>query len=271
MHEAVRQTVGQQKEMAGYQIVKYSQDMATVIRQAVAMHPARFSQFALVTIEFHFAVTNNPARVPSVMHERSTRYLLSAIRAYTRQDDLVWLKDTTCYFLLANANLEGGDTVQHRLWKALEESIQIMQENTIAPPCAMTIGHSAYPEPSHSIEQCLNDALMPCEIQQDYDATQVPALPESDLSIVARQLGVPYLPYLPRTFPNKVKRLVRPELAPELHCFPLGCADRTLTVAMSNPQDGQILDRLQKETGMRIFPVLIHPDELESALEHITN
>ena len=61
-----------------------------------------------------------------------------------------------------------------------------------------------------------------------------------------------------------------PELAQELHCFPLGCADKTLTVAMSNPQDGQILDRLQKETGMRIFPVLIHPDELKNALEHIT-
>jgi hypothetical protein len=270
MHEAATQTVGQQKEMAGYQTVKYSQDMATVIRQAVAQHPAHFSQFALVTIEFHFTAMNNPARVFPVTHERSTRYLLNAMRPHTRQNDLVWLKDTTCYFLLADANLEGGDKVQHRLWKALVGSIQIMQEHIIALPCAMTIGHSAYPEPSHTIEQCLNDALMSCEMQQHDSERQTDSLPEMDLSMLARQLGVPYLPFLPRTFPNKVKRLVRPELAQELHCFPLGCAHKTLTVAMSNPQDNQILDRLQKETGMRIFPVLIHPDELQNALEHIT-
>lgn len=270
MHEAATQTVGPQKEMAGYQTVKYTEDMATVIRQAVAMHPAYFSQFGLVTIEFHFAVMNSLTRACSVTHERSTRYLLNAIRIHTRQNDLVWLKDTTCYFLLADANFEGGDAVQHHLWKALVESVQIMQEHSIALPYAMTIGYSAYPEPSHTIEQCLNDALIPYEVQQHDDTAQAPALPDVDLAITARQLGVPYLPFLPRTFPNKVKRLVKPELAQELHCFPLGCAHKTLTVAMSNPQDGQVLDRLQKETGMRIFPVLIHPDELRNALEHIT-
>ena len=274
MQQAVKQTVGQQKEIASYQTVKYSQDMATVIRQAVATYPARFSQFALVTIEFRFAAVNNPSRMCSVTQERSTRHLLNAIRSQTRQSDLVWQKDTTCYFLLEDANLEGGNTVQRRLWKALEESIHIMQENTMALPCAMTIGHSAYPKPSPTIEQCLHDALIPCEIPREMqphsDATQVASVPDEDLSIIARQLGVPYLPFLPRTFSNRVKRLVRPELAQELHCFPLGCAQKTLTVAMSNPQDGQILDRLRKETGMRIFPVLIHPDELQNALEHIT-
>jgi hypothetical protein len=40
---------------------------------------------------------------------------------------------------------------------------------------------------------------------------------------------------------------------------------------MANPQDSQLLDRLQSETGMHIFPVLIHPDELENALSHINS
>jgi hypothetical protein len=269
MREAATQTIGRQQEMDSYETVKYSQDMATVIRQAVAMHPSHFSQFALVTVEFHFDM-NNHSRVYSVTRERSTRYLLNTMRAHTRQSDLVWLKDTTCYFLLPDANPQGGDIVQHRLWKALEKSILIMQENTISLPCAMTMGHSAYPEPSPTIEQCLNDALMQCAMQQKSDTTQVASLPEEDLSIMAQQFGVPYLPFLPRTFSNKIKRLIRPELAQELHCFPLGCAHNTLTVAMSNPQDNYILDRLRQETGMRIFPVLIHPDELQNALEHIT-
>jgi hypothetical protein len=270
MPQAVRQTIGLQKEMAGNQTVKYSQDMVTVIRQTVAMNPSHFSQFALVTIVFHFAVIHNPSYVCSVTQERSTRYLLNTIRTQTRQSDSIWLKDTTCYFLLAGANLQGGDTVQHRLWKALQEGIRIMQENTIALPCAMTIGHSAYPEPCSTIEQCLHDALTQCELQRyDDHATKVAASPKEDLSIMARQFGVPYLPFLPRTCSNKVKRLIRPELAQELRCFPLGYARKTLTVAMSNPQDSYVLDRLRQETGMRIFPVLIHPDELQMALEDI--
>lgn len=269
MHETATRVIGQQKEMAGDQAVRYSQDMATVIRQIVAKHPARFSRFALVRVEFHFAAMNRGSRVCSSTHERSTLYLLDTMRAHTRQQDLVWLRDTTCYFLLADTGLEGGDTVQHRLWKALVESIQIMEEHTLVLPSAMTIGYSAYPEPSATIEQCLNDALIPCEVQRDEEMRKVPAVPEEDLSVIARQLGVPYLPFLPRVFPSKVKRLMRPELAQELHCFPLGCADKTLTVAMSDPQDGKVLDRLQKETGMRIFPVLIHPDELRNALEHM--
>ncbi len=269
MHEAATQTIGRQQEMESYQTVKYSQDMATVIRQAVAMYPSCLSQFVLVTIEFHFD-TDNYSRVCSVARERSTSYLLNAMRAHTRQSDLVWLKETTCYFLLPDARPQGGDIVQHRLWKALEKSTLIMQENAIVLPCAMTIGHSAYPEPSPTIERCLSDALTQCAMQRNNRATQVPSLPEEDLSIMARQFGVPYLPFLPRTFSNKIKRLIRPELAQELHCFPLGCARNTLTVAMSNPQDNYILDRLRQETGMHIFPVLIHPDELQNALEHMT-
>jgi Type II secretion system (T2SS), protein E, N-terminal domain len=269
MQEAVTQTIGQQKEMASYQTVKHSQDMATVIREAVAMRPSHFSQFALVTVEFHFAVVNNPSHVLSITHERSVHSPLNTVRIHTRKSDLAWLKDTTCYFLLAGAGPQGGDIVQHRLWKALQQSIRIMQENTTLFPSTMTIGHSTYPEPCATIEQCLSHALMPHNDDED-DVIQVPEWPKEDVSTLARQFGVPYLPFLPRTFPNKVKRLVKPELAQELHCFPLGCAQNTLTVAMSNPQDTHTLDRLQQETGMRIFPVLIHPDELQNALEHIT-
>src|SRR5262249_18971198 len=144
------------------------------------------------------------------------------MRVQTRQNDHIWLKDTTCYFLLGGASPQGGDIVQHRLWKALQKSISIIQENIPALPYAMTIGYSTYPEPSTTIEQCLESALLPFEIQNnDVDAIQVPSLqvpelPEFDLSTMARQLGVPYVPFLPRTISTKLKRLVKPELAQEL-------------------------------------------------------
>ena len=49
----------------------------------------------------------------------------------------------------------------------------------------------------------------------------------------------------------------------------LGHERDVLTVAMLHPQDGRVIDRLRQETGLRVFPVLTHPYELQVALEHI--
>ena len=59
-------------------------------------------------------------------------------------------------------------------------------------------------------------------------------------------------------------------LARELHCYPLGRERNTLTVAMLNPQDHQAIERLRQETGLRIFPVLTHPEALETALRQFS-
>jgi hypothetical protein len=42
-----------------------------------------------------------------------------------------------------------------------------------------------------------------------------------------------------------------------------------LTVAMLNPEDNSALDRLKQETGLRIFPVLAHPQALQIALDQL--
>jgi hypothetical protein len=89
---------------------------------------------------------------------------------------------------------------------------------------------------------------------------------DDDLPALARKLGIPYLALLPRKLPREVRQLVRPELALELHCYPLGRERDTLTVAIADPQDSQMFDRLRKETGLRIFPVLAHPQELHLVL-----
>jgi hypothetical protein len=42
-----------------------------------------------------------------------------------------------------------------------------------------------------------------------------------------------------------------------------------LTVAMLNPEDHTVLDRLKQETGLLIYPVLTHPHALQVALEQL--
>ena len=273
MSEISKRQIMGKPESQPYQVLKHSQDITSIIRQTIVTHRPQITAFALVIITFHFSHIDTSTCVNSVSGERSTQYLLQAIRKKVRQSDLVWRQGTTCYFLLLDANLDGGNIVQERLWQALHDYMAQLSDGTITLPSAMTIGHSAYPQPATTLEQCLHTASI---VQLQFEsAPQEETIPpstnssptEPELSAVARQLGVPYLSFLPRTIPARLRRCIRPELMQELQCFPLGCHNQTLTVAMINPSDRTMLDRLKQETGMHIFPVLIHPDELENTLE----
>ena len=92
---------------------------------------------------------------------------------------------------------------------------------------------------------------------------------DEELPVLARKLGIPYLPLLPRKLPQSLQHLVNPKLAQELRCYPLGRERNMLTVAMLNPEDHSALDRLKQETGLHIFPVLAHPQALQVALEQL--
>src|SRR5207245_4871012 len=92
---------------------------------------------------------------------------------------------------------------------------------------------------------------------------------DDELLALARKLGIPYLLLLPKKPPDRIQQLVNPKLAQELRCYPLGRERNTLTVAMLDPQDASALQRLQQETGLRIFPVLTHPQALQSAWEQL--
>jgi len=171
----------------------------------------------------------------------------------------------------------------------------------------ITISHSAYPVPYGDIgkfikgaskvalrfelqlERSTRKAVRPHQSSRQ-DATsgvQVPAKSalaaskqhdsleqqgrdkSEELPVLARKLGIPYLTLLPKKLPGDLQQLVNPQLARELHCYPLGRERDILTVAMLNPQDSSVLDRLQRETGLHIFPVLTHPDALKTALEQL--
>jgi hypothetical protein len=236
-------------------------------------------QIALVTITLHFEHEGKATSTRLAQVARSTTYFLENLRTLVRRTDVVFLLDHTFYFLLLGASAEGGSIVQTRLWEALLWRVHNIDDREILRPRSMVIGHSAYPAPSEEIDECIAAASEACQRFDTYPErlvrkatyrqakSQQPS--EEELPVLAKKLGIPYLSLLPRRLPQQVQQLVNPKLAQELHCYPLGRERGTLTVAMSNPQDRAVLDRLRQETGLHIFPVLAHPRELQHALEQL--
>jgi hypothetical protein len=177
------------------------------------------------------------------------------------------------YFLLAGVSNKGAAIIKDQLWETLLRRVRDDEIDAgVRRPEEMAAGYSAYPYPSETIAQSLEQAcielvrvqLIPDEpIQNGTDHKQV------TLAQMAQDMGIPYLPFLPPRISTRLRRLVTPALAQELQCYPLGRERNTLTVAMVDPCDQQTLARLEHITGLHIFPVLADASELRVALERI--
>lgn len=88
------------------------------------------------------------------------------------------------------------------------------------------------------------------------------------LRLQADALGVPYA-CLPRRLPEGCGDAISVQLARELRAVPIGRTRSTLTVAMHDPTDAGVVQRLSAATGLRIFPVLVAAAELERALDQL--
>lgn len=235
-------------------------------------------QVALVSIRLTY---DQDVRSTSLLTARSTEHLLRNLRMLVRKTDYVYLLGHTMYFVLRGSNQQGGAIVQSRLWEALLWRVHNMSDTDMVRPRSMTIGHSGLPETQGNMDACI-DAAGIVALRFDWlpeksrRATKQ-ALHEKpsegsldeELQTLARKLGIPYLTLLPRRLPTHLQRLVHPQLAQELRCYPVGRERDTLTVAMLDPQDSGALSRLQEETGLHIFPVLANPQALEYALEQL--
>jgi hypothetical protein len=256
-----------------YERVEATQD---IVKTLYAITTTRYTSVAVVVIALSFGQDEDED-----LADQSAVCLLENLRLRVRKTDSVFLLGHSFYFLLPGASIEGGNIVQDRLWEALLWRIHNASDIELLKPNLMTTGHSAYPVPQGDAWQCLADAQ---EIKVSFDTRPEcpfgsalvraarpaqPRLNDVDLPELARRLGVPYLSLLPRRTLEQVQQLVDPRLAQELHCYPLGRERGTLTVAMSDPQDRTVLDRLQKETGLHIFPVLTHPWELQTVLDQL--
>lgn len=269
-----------------YEKIETTDDLAAMVQHITT---TCVEQVALVAITLYFNVeeqaTANCLPYTDAYASREAMNgiltLLNSLRMLVRKTDIVFLHHNRLYFLLLGANIQGGQIVQSRLWDALLWRIHNTSEGEVMRPQYVTIGHSAYPSPSTSINTFITDAH---EVKQDTTILSertprksgtrlthnvLPNETEEEFPALARKLGVPYLSLLPRKPQHRVQQLVNPKLAQELHCYPVGRERNILTVAMLNPQDATALERLQQETGLLIFPVLTHPQELQTALEQL--
>lgn len=263
-----------------YETIETTHDLV-----AMAQHltTARVEQVALVAITLYFDTDEKTSGGRPLYADAttSTLYLLNSLRTLVRKTDVVFLHKNTLYFLLLGANLQGGQIVKSRLWDALLWRIHNTIDAEVLRPHSIVIGHGAYPSPSTTIEafiEAANSVSQSATILSERPVRKTAARPtqqtlpneeESEFSALARKLGIPYLSLLPRKRPERVQQLVNPKLAQELHCYPVGRERNILTVAMLNPQDHSALERLQQATGLHIYPVLTHPQELQTALEQL--
>jgi hypothetical protein len=238
-------------------------------------------QIALVTIQLFYEKEDklNTHRLPFA--DKSTQYLLNDLRTLVRKTDSVLLLGHNLYFLLPGATIQGGQIVQNRLWEALLWRVHNPSERDILRPQGMAIGHSSYPVQDKTILDFIaaaDEASFRFDAQPEKATRKHTTVSQGqhtkdeideELPVLARKLGIPYLTLLPRKLPQSLQRLVNPKLAQELRCYPLGRERNMLTVAMLNPEDSSALERLKQETGLRIFPVLAHPQALQIALEQL--
>jgi hypothetical protein len=235
-------------------------------------------QIALVTIRLFYEKEDKLNTNRFMLADKSTQYLLNDLRTLVRRTDSVLLLGHNLYFLLPDANIQGGQIVQNRLWEALLWRVHNLSERDIMRPQSMAIGHSSYPIQDKTIRDFItasDEASFRFDTQPEKATRKHAAVPQGQLAkdeelpVLARKLGIPYLPLLPRKLPQSLQHLVNPKLAQELRCYPLGRERNMLTVAMLNPEDHSALDRLKQETGLHIFPVLAHPQALQVALEQL--
>lgn len=252
-----------------YTNIEHAQAVETAMEKLSA---TATPQMALIRVPLHFdspAPTQTLSPTSRQAHiQQSLRYYGEHLRHLVRKDDQVFLCGQTLYFLLAKATLQGAHLVHERLWEALLWRIHNASEAGILQPTLISIGYCAYPQPAAEIHACMRTAhetRQRFELQPERSSNQL-AHSDIDPYQLARKLGIPYLSLLPRKLPATVLEIIRPELAHELHCYPVGRERNILTVAMSDPRDNQVLTRLQEETGLRIFPVLASPHELQTAL-----
>ncbi len=254
----------------------------TIMETIQQLYTAGQPAIGLVAIHVCYSTSEKDERARHYTENRAeqgTLYLLQNLRLLVRKTDRVFLHDSTMYFVLLAANLPGAEIVEERLWDALLWRIHSMVEQELPRPISVSIGHSAFPQPQISVEELLHAAHATRKhfgerVQRAWqrntrslsaeERTQTEELPS-----LARKLGIPYLTFLPSRPPQRLLQVVSARLAQELRCYPVGRERNMLTVAMLNPQDHQALERLRQETGLLIFPVLTHPEALESALKQL--
>ncbi|MEG1846713.1 MAG: ATPase, T2SS/T4P/T4SS family, partial [Oscillospiraceae bacterium] len=102
--------------------------------------------------------------------------------------------------------------------------------------------------------------------------TQLGYCTEDDIArILAKKTGYKYISINEIGVDVSTANLITPEMALRNNILPLYREDKTLYVAMKNPNDIITLDNLHLMTGFEICPVIVADMELAAAIENFAN
>ncbi|WP_141727829.1 hypothetical protein [Thermogemmatispora onikobensis] len=262
-------------------------------------------RLGVVVITLTFVGQRAPAASLGERRAQATCRLLAALRSLVRRTDRVFVLGNRGYVVLPDCDEPGRVAVEERLWWALCSRVRSLQTYELADLTALAVGGRTLERAeSQNLLSVLREAARPRRVLtaplgeatepvsgNEIDREGLPAqalpskqgqplapgvqfslssAPTEELLAEARRLGIPYLAPLPRRVPASVRQAISPHLAHELHCCPIGRARKTLTVALADGSNHQaVLERLKRETGLQIFPVLTLPHELQQALERL--
>ncbi len=94
------------------------------------------------------------------------------------------------------------------------------------------------------------------------------AAKEEIYTVIAKEMSIPFIDISNYVIDPEIIKLIPKEMASEYLVCPLFKIENTLTVAMADPADFVVLDRLRTKSGCDVETCLAPEDDLKEAIEH---
>ncbi len=217
--------------------------------------------------------------------------VLANTRRVIRKSDLILVHESIgAVVIFPDVDKPGIESILERVYN----SISLIQAETVIPPLEyetdVVMGVGSYSRGDSPVEKMLYQAgitarrftLRPAITTQFWQPVPAEESPSSYRD-TEKQISMPPVsssplhrhapgnaPYmqLPARIPARLKQLIPHKVALELRCIPVGRDHHCLTVALADPADTTVIQRLQEITGLDIFPVSCDTTALHALLEH---
>jgi hypothetical protein len=213
--------------------------------------------------------------------------LMNVRRVIRASDPILVHAGIGAIIIFPGADQQGMYGIAERVY----HSINLLQAETVIPPLQritdILISTGSYPEPARSPEELLYYSglivrklmLRPAlstqlrstkSLASTAPAPSIPPIkdPSQENSSCGPSQDTHSIPFmqLPTQLPKRLKQLIPHALALELRCVPVGRDHNRLTIAIANPMNTKVLDRLKEITGLAIFAVSCEEEALNTLL-----
>ncbi len=275
-----KKAIGGKPELEGEEMVPTSARLNTQLRntlQTLFPRPTPLSIFLLHISQWERTHSSQKAGLSyQRQHYHASPDLLEQVmtnvcRVMRSNDQVLLQEQAGTIIIFPDVDQQGAYSILERIY----HSVCLLQAETLLPPLTLDttilMSMSTYPEPAASVEQLLYLACLPahCFTLRPAITTHLwktPSPPRQETT--SKEDGQPGYPFmnLPSTIPLRLQHLIPYTLAKELCCAPVGRNHHCLTVAMADPTNKEHVQRLQRATGLTIFPVSCNLEELHTLL-----